>query len=251
VSAVHLGPGDTLTLLQVPVADLAERVLVVGDPARASQAAALLEDARAVGANREYLTYTGTFHGTPVTVASHGVGSAGAAICFEELCRGGARTIVRAGTAGGLAESVRDGALVVATGAVREDGLTPRLVPLAYPAVADADLVIGLRAGAATTELTVHTGVVLTCDLFYPHAVLGDELALWRRAGCVAVEMELAALLITASQHRVRAGGVFAIDGNPLLARDVDMSGYQPFRSTVARAVDATLAIALTALIAA
>jgi uridine phosphorylase len=246
----RLGPDDTLTLLQVPVAGLAPRVLVVGDPARAATAAGRLEDARQVGANREYVTYTGTYRGTAVSVASHGVGSGGAAICFEELCRGGAAVIVRAGTAGGLAESVRDGDLVVATAAVRGEGVTPRIVPLGYPAVADAELTMALWAAAGAAGLTAHAGVVLTSDLFYPHPVLGDDLALWARARCVAVEMELAALLVITGQHGVRAGGVFAIDGNPLAAQDADMSGYQPFREVVARAVAVTLDVALDALVA-
>jgi uridine phosphorylase len=246
---MRLAPQDTLTLMQVPVADLAARVLVVGDPARAATAAELLHDARRVGANREYVTYTGSYRGVPVSVASHGVGSAGAAICFEELCRGGASVLVRAGTAGGLDPDVRDGALVVATAAVRDDGVTSKIVPLAYPAVADPELALALRAGAVANELTTHAGVVLTSDLFYPHPVLGSELELWQRARCVAVEMELAALLVIAAQHGVRAGGIFAIDGNPLVEQDTDMSGYNPFRAEVARAVVATLTISLDVLV--
>lgn len=243
-------PRDTLTLLQVPVAELAPHVLVVGDPARAATAAALLESARLVGANREYVTYTGTYRGLPVSVTSHGVGSGGAAIAFEELCRGGATTLVRAGTAGGLAPSVQDGALAVATGAVRAEGVTPKIVPLGYPAVADPELVLALRAAAAERDIVAHAGIVLTSDLFYPHPVLGDELALWQRARCVAVEMELAALLVIAAQHGARAGGVFAVDGNPLAAGDTAMADYQPFREVVARAVDSALRVALDALVA-
>ena len=249
VPPARLGPEDTLTLMQVPVTDLAPRVLVVGDPARAATAAELLDGARQVGANREYVTYTGSYRGVAVSVASHGVGSAGAAICFEELCRGGASVLVRAGTAGGLDPAVRDGALVVATAAVRDDGVTPKIVPLGYPAVADPELVLALRAAAAENEHATHTGIVLTSDLFYPHPVLDGGLALWQRARCVAVEMELAALLVIASQHGARAGGVFAIDGNPLAEKDTDMSGYDPFREVVARAVAATLTTALDALV--
>ena len=80
---------------------------------------------------------------------------------------------------------------------------------------------------------------------------LDGGLALWQRARCVAVEMELAALLVIAAQHGARAGGVFAIDGNPLAKKDTDMSGYDPFREVVARAVAATLTVALDALVSA
>ena len=249
-TAPRLGPDDTLTLTQVRVRDLAPRVLVVGDPARARKAAELLEDARQVGENREYLTFTGTYQGTPVSVLSHGIGAAGAGVAFEELCRGGAQRIVRSGTAGGLQPDVLDGSLVVATAAVRRDGLSQHLVPLAFPAVADASVVLALSEQAASTGLDVHRGVVLTSDLFYPHAVLGDDLQLWQHAGCVAVEMEVAALLVVASLHGVQAGAVLAIDGNPLAAEDPSMAGYHPFREVVYQAVAGALTAALGALVA-
>lgn len=247
---VRLADDDVLPLARVRVGDLARRVLVVGDPGRVAKAATLLDDARQVGANREYVTYTGSFDGTPVSVASHGVGAAGAAVSFEELCRGGAERVIRAGTAGGLQPEVRDGSLVIATAAVREEGVTRHLVPLSYPAVADADVVTALRDRAASGDLEVHSGVVLTSDCFYPLPVLGVDHELWQRAGCVAVEMEMAALLVIAAQHGVPAGGILAIDGNPLAEQDADMSGYQPFRQVVDRAVDAALDVALRALVA-
>jgi uridine phosphorylase len=249
VGRVGLGADDVLPLTQVRVGDLAPRVLVVGDPGRVAKAAARLTEPRQVGGNREYVTFTGTFEDTPVSVASHGVGSAGAGVCFEELCRGGAERIIRAGTAGGLQPDVLDGSLVVATAAVREEGLTRHLVPLSYPAVADADLVVALRRLAGSAHLDVRTGIVLTSDCFYPLPVLDVDHARWQRAGCVAVEMEMAALLVVAAQHAVAAGGILAIDGNPLIQQDFDMSGYQPFRPVVDRAVDAALDTALRALV--
>jgi uridine phosphorylase len=91
----------------------------------------------------------------------------------------------------------------------------------------------------------VTEGVVLTSDLFYPHPVLGGDLELWQRAGAVAVEMECAALFVTASLHGVEAGAILAVDGNPLLSRDDDMSGYDPHRSIVDDAVEAMIGVAL------
>lgn len=248
-TALRLGPDDTLPLMQVQVRDLASRVLVVGDPGRARKAAALLEDPRRVGENREYVTFTGSFQGVAVSVVSHGVGAAGAGVAFEELCRGGAERIIRSGTAGGLQPDVLDGALVVATAAVRGDGLSQHLVPLSFPAVADTALVVALSEHAASSGADVHRGVVLTSDLFYPHALLGSDHLLWQQAGCVAVEMEVAPLLVIAALHRVQAGAVLAIDGNPLAAKDTSMAGYQPFRQVVDEAVDRALQTALQALV--
>lgn len=247
---LRVGAGATLTLTQIPVRDLAKRVLVVGDPARARIYSALLDGGRLISQNREYVTFTGTYQGTEVSIVSHGVGAPGAVVAFEELCRAGVERIVRAGTAGGLQPDVVDGSLVVATAAVREDGLTGRLVPLSFPAVADSTLVESLAAHASTTGLTVHRGIVLTSALFYPHDVLGGDHLMWQRAGCLAVEMEIAPLLITAALHEVAAAAVLAIDGNPLAEQDDDMSGYQPFREIVDTAVAGAVECALKALVA-
>ncbi len=237
---------EELPILRVRAGEVPERVLVVGDPARATRVAGLLEGAEEVSRNREYVLYRGRRGGQVVGVVSHGVGSAGAGVCFEELCRAGARRVLRAGTTGGMQPDVRDGDLVVATAAVRDDGLTPRLVPAGFPAVASVDVVVALRAAAATRGVRVAEGVVLTSDLFYPHPVLGSELQLWQRAGVVAVEMECAALFVTAALHGVQTGAILAVDGNPLAEQDdTTMAGYDPHRPVVDEAVGAMIDIAL------
>ncbi|MEZ5341185.1 MAG: nucleoside phosphorylase [Acidimicrobiales bacterium] len=190
-----------LPVLGVRAVDIPDRVIVVGDPGRAGLVAEQLTDATLVGQNREYSSYVGTFNGTAVGVVSHGVGAAGAAICFEELMRAGAQTIIRAGTAGALQDEVADGSLVIATGAVREEGLSHRLVPDTFPAVADVDVVMALRAATESKGVSAHCGLFLTNDLFYPHAVLGSSLELWHRAGVLATEMEASALLVIAALH--------------------------------------------------
>jgi len=201
-----------------------------------------MTSAREVGRNREYVTFTGRYADQPVTISSHGVGSAGAAVCVEELLRAGVRRIIRAGTAGGLQPDVVDGDLVIATGAVRDEGTSVRLIPAEYPAVADAGIVAALSetAGAA------HRGVVLTSDLFYPMPMLGSRLQQWADAGVIAVEMELSVLLVLAGLRGVAAGGVFAVDGNPLAS--ADMKEYSPHRDVVHTAADTAVRAGLDAL---
>ncbi len=241
-------PDDQLPLLRARAADIAPRVLVVGDPARAEAAAGLLRAARQVGANREYVTYTGAgAGGGPVTVASHGVGAAGAGVCFEELARAGARIFVRAGTCGAVQDDVADGALVIASAAVRDEGLTPRLAPLSYPAVADHRVVAALEAAGRDAEVATHTGVVLTSDLFYPSAAMGLDWEVWKKSRVLAVEMEAAALFVVAALHGLQAGGLFAVDGNPTRAAQ-DMSEYDPYRPVVVQGKEQMLRLALAAL---
>ncbi len=60
--------------------------------------------------------FTGTYNGTPITICSHGVGSAGASVAFHELFVGGVKTIMRAGTCGAMQKSIKDGDVIIATG---------------------------------------------------------------------------------------------------------------------------------------
>lgn len=251
---IRLQKDDTLPLLRARVKDVAPRALVVGDPARAERIAAKLTGARLIGQNREYSVYAGEHEGTPVTIASHGIGSAGAAVCFEELARAGVTRFVRVGTAGGMQENILDGAIVVALGAVREDGVSHKLVPTEFPATVTPQLAVSLQAAALTrtanTGNPVHSGIVLTSDMFYPSTLeVGTDLKMWQRAGIVAVEMEAAALFIVAALNGAEAAAIFAIDGNPLLAKDEAMAGYDPHRELVTRAVNVAALAGLDVLI--
>jgi uridine phosphorylase len=241
---------DQLPVLSVSPSQLATRALVVGDPNRAAQAAQLLDKPQQIGNNREYLTYTGTYHGVELTVASHGIGGAAASVCFAELFQGGVHTIVRAGTCGALLETIDDGQLILATGAVREDGTSPSLVPLSYPAIADRQVLHALEESAAAYGYhQLPAGVVLTQSYLYP-GLLPTTTELWMKAGAVCVEMELATLLVMAGIRNLRAGGIFTSDGN--LARrqdaDLDPQSYDPHRKVVARGIQDMLTVALDAL---
>ena len=250
MSASSESVSTVLPLTKIPVEVLAERVLVVGDPARAERISRLLTDPEPIAATREYHSYRGRWKDVAVTVVSHGVGAPGAGICFEELCRGGARRIVRVGTAGGLQPNVVAGDVVIATGAVREDGLTDHLVPPAYPAVADLDTTVALVRAASSLGIDTHQGLVATMANFFASRVLPNGQVIWRDAGVLAVEMEVAALFVVAMLSGVQAGAVVAIDGNPLADEDADMVGYNPHRDVVDAAVKAAITIGLDALAA-
>ncbi len=231
-------------ILRITPGETPTRVLVVGDPDRAARVAERLDQPRTLGKFREYHSYAGFHRGVEVAVSSHGVGAPGAALCFEEWCQAGATRMIRAGTCGGLQPEVTDGDLVIATGAVRRDGLTDQLVPPPFPALAGVDVVAALRRASRGTG--VYEGVVLTEAVFYSKEVLGSSLELWQRAGVVAVEMECAALFVIGSLNRVEVGAILAADGNPLRRSE---KGYDPHREVVHRAVDRMIGIALDALV--
>ena len=224
-------------------ADRYHRVLVCGDPA-AQKIAAKLENNEAISQNREYWVFNGLYKGVPVTIASHGVGSSGAAICFEELIRAGAEVLIRVGTCGTLQPEVRDGDLVVATGGVREDGVTPQLVPLSYPAIACSEVADALYAVAMEKGARAHKGIVLTLAAFYP-GIMPLANRIMAKAGVLASENELATLLVIASLHGVKASAIIAVDGKAFELED----DWNPHRPLVAEAVEKEIDIALEAII--
>lgn len=237
-----------LPVLNVEASQIPERMLVVGDPERALRVAARFEDRVEIGRFREYLTLAGTHRGVDVGVVSHGVGAAGAAVCFDELFQAGVRRVIRAGSCGGMQDHVLDGHLVIVTGAVRNEGLTSQLVPDGYPAMSSPDVVTALRR-AARDEENIHEGITLTNAVFYTHDILGSNLPLWQKAGVTSVEMECAALFVMAGLQSREAGAILAVDGNPLVERDEEMTGYNPHREVVRDAVGRMIGIALDALV--
>lgn len=244
--AAARAPADRLPILCVSPSALAPVAIVVGDPDRAARVAGLLDDSELVGANREYVTFSGTRDGVRLTVASHGVGAGGANVCFAELLRGGVRTLLRAGTCGAIVEGVRDGEHIIATSAVREDAVSDHLIPPGYPAVADPAVSEALRAAARAASAPVREGMVVTEANFYP----GSEPPRWQRYrgyGPLAVEMEMSSLYVLAAMNGARAGGILTVDGNLVETRRPDMSDYDPHRAVVKDGVSRMLELAVRA----
>jgi uridine phosphorylase len=238
----------TLPITQIPRIGLPGHALVVGDPERATAVAGLLADAALIGQNREYRSYQGTWHGTPVVVSSHGVGGPGAICQFRELAEAGVHTFIRFGTAGSLRDDIVDGDLVIAEAAVRDDGVTQQLVHPEYPAFATPEAVLALVAAATAHQARAHRGVVWTRAAFSP---MVRELPMreYLAAGVCAIEMELSTLLVFAGLSGLRAGGVLVVDGNATVD-NTDPTSYNPHRQVVVDAVARGSAVALDALVA-
>lgn len=240
-----MSPDRFLPLLNVDTQQIHSNALVCGDPARAAKIAARLDTYEEISHNREYRLFNGTKDGVALTIVSHGVGAAGAAVCFEEVIKGGAQDIIRIGTAGSLRHGIGDGDLVLASGAVREDGLTDKLIPPAYPAVADHSILLALEHTARALNFPTYSGLVLTLAAFYPE-MLDLPNTFYSRANVIAVEMEVSALFVIASLHGVRAGAVLAIDG---VAIDFDADSYNPHRELVDQGIDHAMELAIETLI--
>lgn len=208
---------------QVGVGDVGRYVILPGDPKRCEKIAKYFDDARLIADSREYVTYTGTLDGVPVSVTSTGIGGPSAAIAIEELSKVGADTFVRVGTCGGMQTQVCGGDIVIANGAIRMEGTSREYAPIEYPAVPDVTVMNALIQAAKKQKITYHTGVVQCKDSFFgqhePEVMpvsyeLQNKWEAWLRMGCLASEMESAALFIAGSFLRVRVGSCFLVIAN-------------------------------------
>ncbi|SRR5690606_13907016 len=234
-----------LPILKLNAEDLPNRAIVCGDPGRAKLIAERLEGAKELSFNREYRTFVGTYEGVPIAVVSHGVGCPGAAVCFEELIRGGVKTIIRVGTAGSYTEELPPGSLVVSTAAARTDGLTRQLVPEGFPAVADTQLVTALfNEASAVQDIAVKQGITVCLDVFF-NGVEEFPHKKYKQSGALAVEMEVSALYVIASLRGAKAAAILATDGYA----DADLAEvYDPYTEAVDKAVEAGMDAALRTL---
>lgn len=203
--------------------DVGRYVIVPGDPGRCEKIAKYFDNAVKVASNREYVTYTGYIDGEKVSVVSTGIGGPSASIAIEELIHVGADTFIRVGTSGGIQPEVLGGDVVIATGAIRNEGTSREYAPLEYPAVADFDVVMALKNASEKLGRRHHVGVVHCKDNFYaqhsPETMpisnqLKDLWQAYKMAGALASEMESAALFIVGSVRRVRVGTVLTVIAN-------------------------------------
>lgn len=208
---------------QVGKGDVGRYVLMPGDPKRCIKIAKYFQDAQLIADSREYMTYTGFLDGEKVSVTSTGIGGPSTSIAMEELSLCGADTFVRVGTCGGMQTEVRSGDIVIATGAVRMEGTSREYAPIEYPSVPSLEVVNALVQAAEKLEAPCHTGVVQCKDSFFgqhePEKMpVGYELTrkweAWKMLGCLASEMESAAMYIVAAKLHARAGTCLLVVAN-------------------------------------
>jgi DeoD family purine-nucleoside phosphorylase len=194
-----------------PTAELAERVLLPGDPARALRLAeSLLDGPKMFNHHRGLWGYTGlTPDGEPLTIQSTGMGGPSAAIVVQELIDLGARVLLRTGTCGGLQDGLRLGDLVIATEAIAADG-TSRALGAGERVAGSPRLLSALRSATAASDRSyaAHSGPVATTDVFYDSRGLEHA---WRAAGALAVEMEAATLYALAAAREVQAAALLVV----------------------------------------
>ena len=192
--------------------DIAETVLLPGDPYRARWAAETFLDApKLVNEVRGMLGFTGTWRGNPVTIHGSGMGMPSLSIYANELMRDyGAQTLIRIGSCGGMQDRVgiRDVILAMTSSSLS----TPSrgiFRELNYAPCADWGLLQAAHAAARAKGTTVHVGGIYSSDVFYDERPdLNEQMT---RHGILGVEMEAAELYTLAARHGCRALAVLTV----------------------------------------
>ena len=201
----------------------AKYAIIAGDPGRIPTIAKELKNPVLLKVNREYTSYLGELEGENVLVMSHGIGGPSTAIAIEELYQIGIKNIIRVGTSGGMQLNVDAGDLVIAHGAIRQDGTSKEYVPIEFPAVADLDITNSLKKAADDLNYTNHVGIVQCKDSFYGQHSPGrmpisyelkDKWNAWIKAGCLCSEMETATLFTVGQILGIKTGAVLLVVWN-------------------------------------
>lgn len=192
--------------------DIAETVLMPGDPYRAKWAAEnFLQDARLVNEVRGMLGYTGTWNGNPVTIQGSGMGMPSLSIYANELIRDfGAKTLIRIGSCGGMQPQVKLRDVILAMSASTLGSPSRGIFrELNFAPVADWGLLQAAAKAAEKHEANLHVGGIYSSDVFYDERPdLNEQMV---RHGILGVEMEAAELYTLAARHGCRALAVLTV----------------------------------------
>ncbi|MDW4551002.1 purine-nucleoside phosphorylase [Defluviimonas sp. D31] len=197
--------------------EIAETVLMPGDPYRAKWAAeTFLKDAVCVNQVRGMLGFTGTWNGHRVTIQGSGMGMPSLSIYANELIREyGAKTLIRIGSAGAMLDAVKLRDVVIAmTASTISTPSRGFFKEMQFAPAADFGLLERAVAAARAKGTRIHVGGIYSADVFYDERP--DLTEILARHGVLAVEMEAAELYTVAARHGARALAVLTVSDHLL-----------------------------------
>lgn len=203
--------------IEAKTGDIAENILLPGDPLRAQYIAEhFLDGAVCYNRVRNMLGYTGTYKGHAVSVQGTGMGIPSISIYATELMRDyGVKKLIRVGTCGAMREDIRLRDVVIAQGATTDSFIIRNIFgpSINYAPLADFELLRKAYDSAARQNIPVRVGNIVSVDRFYDDEIDNDKLTAY---GIMAVEMETAGLYVLAAKYGVQALGLFTVSDHLL-----------------------------------
>lgn len=200
------------THIEAKKGEIAESVLLPGDPMRAKWIAeTFLDNAKCYNDVRGMLGYTGTFQGKPISVQGTGMGIPSALIyCHELINDYGVKNLIRVGSAGSYQKDINIRDIVIAMAASSTSGINnTRFVNCDYSPTTDFDLFMKAALYAKENNIPIKAGNVLSSDQFYEDDF--NNYKKWADFGVLCVEMEAAGLYTIAAKFNVKALAILTI----------------------------------------
>lgn len=189
-----------------PTAEIAETILLPGDPLRAKFIAEnFLDDAKQFNSIRNALGYTGNYNGKSISVMGTGMGMPSIGIYSHELINVyGVKNLIRIGSCGALQENMNLYDIVLGMGASTNSNFAHQFeLPGTFSSIASWTLLEKAKKSADKLNLNIHIGNILSSDTFYNDN--SQETLKWQKMGILAVEMEAAALYMNAARYKANA----------------------------------------------
>ena len=213
---VHMTGKDLMGMVQLRPQDVGKYAIVPGPKERLDGLMKKIENPVKNFSFMEYTMYTGTYMGVKVTGINGGRFAADTSITTEILCNAEVKCLIRIGSCGALTGDIKIGDMIVATGCVRGDGVTPDYVDSHFLTKPDAGLTEKItkiaEAAIAPMGNKVHTGKVWTTD-----AILRETKEHVNKAvteGAIGVDMVSSAFLTIAQLYKIPAVSILAVSDN-------------------------------------
>ena len=192
--------------------DIAETVLLPGDPMRAKWIAeTFFENPVCYNKVRGMLGYTGTYNGKPISVQGTGMGIPSTLIYCNELIRDyDVKNLIRVGSAGSYQKDVKLYDIVIAMAASTTSGINnSRFVNSNFAPTADFELFMKAINYAKENKIPIKAGNVLSSDDFFEDDF--NSYKKWAKFGVLCVEMEAAGIYTVAAKYNVKALTILTI----------------------------------------
>jgi len=210
--AIHLTGKDLAGMVQLRPQDIGKYIIMPGTPDRLTALVKNIKNPMKNFSFMEHTMYTGEYNGVRVTAMNGGMFSANTAITTEIVCSIQGENLIRLGSCGALREDIKVGDLILTTGSLRGDGVTPYYVDSSFVTEPDPRLTGALQKAAKKLGATMHTGTVWSTD-----ALLRETKELVEgkaAAGAIAVDMVSSAFLTIAQINKAKAASILAVSDN-------------------------------------
>jgi len=210
--AIHLTGKDLAGMVQLRPQDIGKYVIMPGTPDRLTALVKNIKNPLKNFSFMEHTMYTGEYNGVRLTAMNGGMFSANTAITTEIVCSIQGQNLMRLGSCGALREDIKVGDLILTTGCLRGDGVTPYYVDSSFVTEPDPRLTSALEQAAKKLGATLHKGKVWSTD-----ALLRETKELVEgkaAAGAIAVDMVSSAFLTIAQLNKAKAAAILAVSDN-------------------------------------